>query len=144
MTLTVLDFTGKKLTLWFIAYEFVVAPTSTSRPPDITWQVFPGLPCFRRSSTSVSYTERNPKNKKRGRPGTKATIVAWKSLRLRLCASHLRNLAITLTGKLKLVQKELETQIQDARHRRSVSETCTTCTHTTSYWYKLTSLYGNL
>ena len=73
MTLTVLHFTGKKLTLWFIAYEFVVAPTSTSRPPDVIHVT--GLPCFHRSSASVSYTERNPKNKKWGRPGSKATII---------------------------------------------------------------------
>jgi len=32
----------------------------------------PGLPRFSRSSTSVYYTERKPKNKKRGRPGNKA------------------------------------------------------------------------
>jgi len=31
--------------------------------------VFPVLPRFSRSSTSVYYTERKPKNKKRGRPG---------------------------------------------------------------------------
>ena len=31
--------------------------------------IFPGLPRFSRSSASVYYTERKPKNKKRGRPG---------------------------------------------------------------------------
>ena len=35
----------------------------------------PGLPRFSRSSASVYYTERKPKNKKRGRPGNEATIV---------------------------------------------------------------------
>jgi len=32
----------------------------------------PGLPRFSRSSASVYYTERKPKNKKRGRPGNEA------------------------------------------------------------------------
>ena len=34
--------------------------------------MFPGLPRFSRSSASVYYTERKPKNKKRGRPGNDA------------------------------------------------------------------------
>ena len=34
---------------------------------------FPGLPRFSRSSASVYYTERKPKNKKWGRPGNEAT-----------------------------------------------------------------------
>ena len=33
---------------------------------------FPGLPCFSRSSASVYYTERKPKNKNRERPGNEA------------------------------------------------------------------------
>ena len=37
----------------------------------------PGLPRFSRSSASVYYTERKPKNKKRGRPGSEATYVVY-------------------------------------------------------------------
>ena len=53
-------------------------PTSTRRHSrDRCSQVFPGLPRFSRSSASVYYTERKPKNKKRGRPGNEATASAW-------------------------------------------------------------------
>ena len=49
-------------------------PTSTSRPPDLIHViVFPRPSPFSRSSASVYYTERKPKNKKRGRPGNEAT-----------------------------------------------------------------------
>ena len=37
--------------------------------------MFPGLPRFSRSSASVCYTERKPKNKKRGRPGNEASDI---------------------------------------------------------------------
>ena len=40
----------------------------------------PGLPRFSRSSASVYYTERKPKNKKRGRPGNEATSEVRPSL----------------------------------------------------------------
>ena len=95
--LTVLDFTGKKLALWFIAHEFVVGhcppPTSTSRPPDVIHVIgvpSPSLFFFLRSSASVCYTERKSKDKNRWRPGNEAegcrqavvTVVLTGSLKL--------------------------------------------------------------
>ena len=67
------------------------SPTSTSRPLDVIHVT--GVPrpsLFFAPSASVYYTERKPKNKKRGRPGNEATsiprfhpalllLVAWKS-----------------------------------------------------------------
>jgi len=52
---------------------FAVVPLPL-RPPRVhltshTWWMRPGLPHFSCSSASVYYTERKPKNKKRGRPG---------------------------------------------------------------------------
>ena len=44
------------------------------------WWMRPGLPRFSRSSTSVYYTERKPKNKKRGRPGNEATFVCHQNV----------------------------------------------------------------
>ena len=48
--------------------------TSTSRPPDII-HVISVLPRFSCSSASMYYTEWKPKNKKRGRPGNKASCL---------------------------------------------------------------------
>ena len=76
-----LVFTGKKLTLRVYSYIFEYRPlplTSFLRPPRVyltshTWWMRPGLPCFWHSSASMYYTECKPMNKKRGRPGNKAT-----------------------------------------------------------------------
>ena len=56
--------------------------------------LFPGLPRFSRSSASVYYTERKPKNKKRGRPGNEANIMPWFTVQIPLlnskCATVMR------------------------------------------------------
>ena len=57
--------------------------TSTSRPPcvhltSLTWWMRPGLPHFSHPSASVYYTERKPKNTKRGRPGNEARLLHCK------------------------------------------------------------------
>ena len=70
MRLTVLDSTGKKLTLWLIVHEFVVGhspPTTTSRSQDVIHVI--GFP--RPSPFFVT----NQRAKKRGRPGNKAISI---------------------------------------------------------------------
>ena len=67
---TILDFTGKKLALSFIAHELV----DGQRPPYVHLASTRRRSRFSRSSASVYYTERKPKNKKRGRPGNEATV----------------------------------------------------------------------
>ena len=72
-----LVFTSKKLALRVYSYILKYRPLSLmsfSHPPDVTHvMVRPGLPHFSRSSASVYYTEHKTKNKKRGRPGNKAS-----------------------------------------------------------------------
>ena len=46
----------------------------------LTWWMSPGLPRFSRSSASVYYNERKPKNKKRARPGNEARHYPWITL----------------------------------------------------------------
>ena len=76
----VLRLTGKKHALRFIASILLIGhcplppPTSTSRPPDVIHMIGVPRPRFSRSSASMYYTERKPKNKKRGRPGNEATL----------------------------------------------------------------------
>jgi len=48
----------------------------------------PGLPRFLRSSASVYYTERKPKNKKRGRPGNEATPSLLADRAMAYCPIH--------------------------------------------------------
>ena len=69
---TLLDFTGKKLALWFIAYEFIVG--NHPRYPYVHLvstrhhardRCSKAFTVFHLSSTSVYYTKRKLKNKKK-------------------------------------------------------------------------------
>ena len=77
------QYCGRALELTIQSVVFAVGPlplTSTSRPPRIHRTSVTHVmnetrpsPLFAVSSASVYYTERKPKNKKRGRPGNEAT-----------------------------------------------------------------------
>ena len=74
----VLDFTGKKLALWFYCTQvcgwalppYIHLASTRRHSRDRCFQAFP---VFHHSSTSVYYTEHKPKTKKGGRPGSEAT-----------------------------------------------------------------------
>ena len=75
----VLDFTGKKLALWFITHEIVVGhypPYVHSRPPDIIHVIGVARPSPFFVLFLFYYIERKPKNKKRGRPANGARLFA--------------------------------------------------------------------
>ena len=67
----------------------------------------PGLSHFSRSSTSVYYTERKPKNKKRGSPGNEATHSHLHTLTYShphiLTRSHAHQVQHAVLGSLKVV-----------------------------------------
>ena len=73
----ILRLTGKKRALRFIAPVLLIGyrpPTSTSRPPDVIHMIGVPRPSpFFALFSFMYYTERKPKNKKRGRPGNKAS-----------------------------------------------------------------------
>ena len=60
--------------LWVLIQMHVRHWTRPFLPGRVWLASFPGLPRFSRSSASVYYTERKPKNKKRGRPGNEARV----------------------------------------------------------------------
>ena len=75
---SILEFPGKKLTLWFIAHRFVVGHhplyvhlmSTKCHSCDRCFQAFP---VFDRSSASMYYCKCKPNNKNRGGLGTKLT-----------------------------------------------------------------------
>ena len=68
----------KSSTLFVVGHR---PPTSTSHPPDVIHVTSVPRPSpFSRSSASVYYIERKPKNKKRGRPGNEARLAPQCSL----------------------------------------------------------------
>ena len=74
----------------------------------------PDLPRFSRSSASVYYTERKPKNKKRGRPGneaikkvTSASIYMHTYIYMPTLGEQLEALQLTLHINMSVAQRPL-------------------------------------
>ena len=101
-------------------------PTSTSRVHRRHHVIgVPRLPRFSRSSASVYYTERKPKNKKRGRPGNEASKQAsrlWHASQL-------------------VLNKDQTTYIHEAKTLKGLAGSVALYIHQTRYVYAVLFLH---